>query len=100
MISSANEACNVVAEYIAGDIPSFVALMNAQAAALGMTGTHFANAHGLHDENHYTTVRDLVTLARWAWQSEQFQEFCHADIATRCLRRTSPRSVCSARQTI
>ena len=40
-----------------------------------MTGTHFANAHGLHDENHYTTVRDLVTLARWAWQSEQFQEF-------------------------
>ena len=75
MISSANEACNVVAEYIAGDIPSFVALMNAQAAALGMTGTHFANAHGLHDENHYTTVRDLVTLARWAWQSEQFQEF-------------------------
>lgn len=49
--------------------------MNAQAAALGMTGTHFANAHGLHDENHYTTVRDLVTLARWAWQSEQFQEF-------------------------
>lgn len=35
MISSANEACNVVAEYIAGDIPSFVALMNAQAAALG-----------------------------------------------------------------
>ena len=75
MISSANEACNVVAEYIAGDIPSFVALMNAQAAALGMTGTHFANAHGLHDENHYTTVRDLVTLARWAWQSEQFQGF-------------------------
>ena len=75
MISSANEACNVVAEHIAGDIPSFVALMNAQAAALGMTGTHFANAHGLHDENHYTTVRDLVTLARWAWQSEQFQEF-------------------------
>ncbi len=76
MISSANEACNVVAEYIApGDIPSFVAFMNAQAAALGMTGTHFANAHGLHDENHYTTVRDLVTLARWAWQSEQFQEF-------------------------
>ena len=51
LIVSANEACNVVAEYIAGDIPSFVALMNAQAAALGMTGTHFANAHGLHDEN-------------------------------------------------
>lgn len=75
MISSANEACNVVAEYIAGDIPSFVALMNAQAAALGMDKARFANAHGLYDENHYTTVRDLVTLARWAWQSEQFQEF-------------------------
>lgn len=75
MISSANEGCNVIAEYISGDVESFVALMNQQAAALGMTSTHFANAHGLHEEDHYTTVRDLAILARWAWQDEQFQEF-------------------------
>lgn len=75
MVSSANEGCNVIAEYVAGDVASFVDLMNRQAAALGMTSTHFANAHGLHDENHYTTVRDLMTLARWAWSNEDFREF-------------------------
>lgn len=75
MVSSANEACNVVAEYISGSIGGFVALMNEYAAALGMTATHFANTHGLHTDEHYTTVRDLSTLVRWAWQHEQFREF-------------------------
>lgn len=75
MVSSANEGCNVIAEYVAGSVSDFVDLMNRQAAALGMTGTHFANAHGLHDENHYTTVRDLTVLARWAWANEEFREF-------------------------
>lgn len=75
MVSSANEACNAVAEYISGDIPSFVALMNQKAQELGMTNTHFANPHGLHDDDHYTTARDLATLASWAWQNPQFREF-------------------------
>ncbi len=75
MVSSANEGCNVVAEYISGSVEEFVVLMNQKAAQLGMSGTHFANAHGLHDENHYTTVRDLSTLALWAWQNLQFREF-------------------------
>lgn len=75
MVSSANEACNVVAEYIAGDKAGFVALMNQKAQELGMTATHFANTHGLHDDEHYTTVRDLATLATWAWQNPQFREF-------------------------
>lgn len=75
MVSSANEACNVVAEYISGDIDSFVDLMNETAQSLGMSSTHFANTHGLHDENHYTTAYDLSILARWAWQSEQFRKY-------------------------
>ncbi len=75
LVSSANEGCNVVAEYISGSVEDFVALMNEKAAELGMTGTHFANAHGLHDANHYTTVRDLATLACWAWKNPQFREF-------------------------
>lgn len=76
MVASVNEACNVIAEYIAGDVESFVAMMNAQAELLGMDSTHFANTHGLHDARHSTTVRDLSVLARWAWQNEQFREFC------------------------
>lgn len=75
MVSSANEACNVLAEYISGSISGFVALMNEYAAALGMTSTHYANTHGLHSDEHYTTVRDLSTLVRWAWQHELFREF-------------------------
>lgn len=75
MVSSANEACNAVAEYISGDIESFVILMNQKAQELGMTNTHFANPHGLHDDDHYTTARDLATLATWAWQNPQFREF-------------------------
>ena len=99
MISSANEACNVVAEYIAGDTPSFVALMNAQAAALGMTGTHFANAHGLHDENH---TPPCATLLRWRAGPGRVSSFRNSPRRhpTRCLRRTSPRSACSTRRTI
>ncbi|MGM9563309.1 MAG: D-alanyl-D-alanine carboxypeptidase family protein [Faecousia sp.] len=75
MVSSANEGCNVVAEYISGSVEAFVDLMNRQAQTLGMTGTHYANTHGLHDEDHYTTVRDLAILATWAWQNPQFREF-------------------------
>lgn len=78
MVSSANEGCNVIAEYISDDISSFVDLMNQQAKKLGMNSTHFANAHGLHNENHYTTAYDLSLLARWAWQNEQFREYATA----------------------
>ena len=75
MVSSANEGCNVVAEYIAGSVDAFVAMMNEKAAALGMHATHYANPHGLHNSEHYTSVRDLAVLATWAWQNSQFREF-------------------------
>lgn len=74
MLSSANEACNVVAEYISGDIASFVELMNQKAAALGCHGTHFVNPHGLHDENHYTTANDLCRIARKALENPVFRD--------------------------
>ncbi|MCI8525453.1 MAG: D-alanyl-D-alanine carboxypeptidase [Oscillospiraceae bacterium] len=73
MLSSANEACNVAAEYIAGSVDAFVAMMNEEAAALGCTGTHFCNPHGLHDENHYTTARDLSLIAMKALEDETFR---------------------------
>lgn len=82
MVSSANEGCNVVAEYIAGSTDAFVAMMNEKAAALGMHGTHYANTHGLHNSEHYTTVRDLAVLAMWAWQNPQFREFATTTVHT------------------
>ena len=73
MLSSANEACNVAAEYVAGSVDAFVDMMNEEAAALGCTGTHFANPHGLHDENHYTTARDLSLITLEALKNETFK---------------------------
>ncbi len=64
LILSANEVANAVGEHVAGDAQAFVDMMNAKATELGCTNTHFMNAHGLHDENHYTTARDLATIAR------------------------------------
>ena len=78
MVSSANEGCNVIAEHVSGNIDSFVELMNRKAAELGMKDTHFANAHGLHDDSHYTTAYDLSLLSRWAWQNERFREYATA----------------------
>lgn len=74
MLSSANEACNVVAEYISGDVADFVDLMNQKAAALGCRDTHFANPHGLHDENHYTTASDLCRITRKALENPTFRD--------------------------
>lgn len=76
MVNSTNEAGNVIGEYVAGDIPSFVNLMNKTAKDLGCTGTHFANTHGLHDPNHYTTARDLSVITRKALTYEVFREIC------------------------
>ncbi len=76
MLASANEACNVVAEYISGSVDAFVDLMNERAEQIGCTGTHFANAHGLHDDNHYTTARDLAKITMVALQNDTFLEIC------------------------
>ena len=64
LLHSANDGANAIAEHVAGDIDSFVSLMNAKAQELGMVGTHYENAHGLHDSNHYTTVRDMYILSK------------------------------------
>ena len=62
MVQSANDAALVIAEYIGGSQEAFAEMMNAEARALGCTGSHFTNPHGLHDEDHYTTARDLAKI--------------------------------------
>lgn len=74
LLPSANEACNVLAYVVAGGVDEFVALMNQRAAELGMTDTHFANTHGLHDENHYTTAWDIWLMAHEAMKNSTFRE--------------------------
>ncbi len=62
-IGSANDAAYALGEYIAGSEDAFVADMNRNARQLGMTATHFANPHGLHAKDHYTSAHDLGLLA-------------------------------------
>ena len=73
LVPSANEACNILAEAIAGDEESFAELMNAKAAELGCVNTHFTNPHGLHDEDHYTTAYDIYLMAKAAMEYELFR---------------------------
>jgi len=62
-VQSGNDACIALAEAIAGSEDVFVQLMNREAARLGMAGSHFMNPTGLPDAQHYSTARDLYTLA-------------------------------------
>jgi serine-type D-Ala-D-Ala carboxypeptidase (penicillin-binding protein 5/6) len=62
-VQSGNDACVALAEAVAGSEDAFVQLMNREAARLGMAGTHFMNPTGLPDAQHYSTARDLYTLA-------------------------------------
>ncbi|MCQ2406833.1 MAG: D-alanyl-D-alanine carboxypeptidase, partial [Oscillospiraceae bacterium] len=76
MVSSANEACNIIAEYISGSVSDFVDLMNNRAISLGCSYTHFANTHGLPNDNHYTTCRDFSKIAAEASKHELFMKIC------------------------
>ena len=74
LVHSANDAANVLAEAVAGNIPAFVDKMNVRAAELGMDHTHFVNTHGYHDDEHYTTARDLLKLAVEAMKNDLFRQ--------------------------
>lgn len=75
LVHSANDASNVLAEYISGSIDEFVNLMNEKVKELGCNNTHFVTTNGLHDDNHYTTAKDLCTIARYCMKNSTFRKF-------------------------
>ena len=74
MIPSGNDAANAIAVHVGGSIENFVAMMNEEAQRLGATGTHFANANGLTNEDHYTTAYDLYLMFNEALKYDEFRE--------------------------
>lgn len=82
MLSSANEACNILARYVSGSISDFVDLMNDRAEELGCTGTRFANPSGLDNRNHYSTARDLALITMEALRHQEFITLCSDDSYT------------------
>lgn len=74
LLRSANDAAAVIAKYIGGSIENFARMMNEKAKEIGCTNTNFVNPHGLHDENHYTTAKDLALIAKYAMKIPEFRK--------------------------
>ena len=72
-LPSGADATNAAAFTISGSIEAYVELMNEKAQQIGMTNTHFVNTTGLHDENHYSTARDLSKLLQYCLNNETFK---------------------------
>lgn len=72
MLASANEVCTQMAVEVAGSVSAFTDMMNQRAAELGCKNTHFVNANGLPDPNHYTTAYDLALILSEAIKNENF----------------------------
>ncbi len=82
MLRSANDAAEAIAIIIANDVETFAKMMNEKAKELGLSNTHFTNPHGLSDESHYTTARELAKIAAYALKNETFREICSLKNAT------------------
>ncbi|MBP3304337.1 MAG: D-alanyl-D-alanine carboxypeptidase [Oscillospiraceae bacterium] len=80
--ASANDAAVVIAEHIAGSEAAFLEMMNGKAQALGCTGTHFSNVHGLHDEQTYTTARDVCKILTAALENDTFKTIFETEVYT------------------
>lgn len=77
LLKSGNDAAEAIAEHISGNTEEFAALMNKESALLGATHSHFVNAHGLHDKQHYTCVYDLYLLFQSALKYDLFKKIIH-----------------------
>ncbi len=81
LIISANDACLAAIEHVGGDEEQFVTLMNAKAAELGLSNTHFSNACGFDGPDHYSTAEDLAMLSEVAMQNAVFRELVREERA-------------------
>ncbi len=85
LLSSANEACNIIAARIDGSVEAFVEHMNQRAAELGCTNTNFVNTNGLPAENHYSSAYDLYLITKEAIKHPLFLEICDTKSYTSAL---------------
>lgn len=74
MLKSGNDAAVAIAEHISGSEEAFAELMNETARSFGATNSHFVNANGLHDEQHYTCVYDLYLIFAHAIEEDFFMQ--------------------------
>lgn len=73
LLASGNEVAHAVASNTEGGYDNFLRLMNEKAKELGCTNSNFTNSHGLHDDNHYTSARDMALIGAAAFQNADFR---------------------------
>lgn len=79
LVQSANDAAAALAEFVGGSEAGFLEMMNQKAVDLGAENTHFANPHGLDQEGHYSSARDLAIIAEYAMREPLFREIVKSD---------------------
>lgn len=94
VMSSFGDCTYLAAQYFGGSVENFVDLMNQKAKELGLKGTKYQNPVGLHDENNYTTVRDIQKLTEYALKKKVFKEICETS------RYTMPATNMSGQRTL
>jgi len=72
LVRSGNDTAMAIAQGVGGTVSKFVQMMNDKAREMGLENTHFANPHGLDEDGHYTSARDLLTMARAAMEDPVF----------------------------
>lgn len=75
MVHSACDACEVLAEFVGGTKENFVKMMNDWVKKVGCNDTNFTNPSGLHDDNHYTTARDMSKITLAALKNADFVKY-------------------------
>lgn len=74
MLISDNGAATAIAEAIGGNVNHFASMMNEKARAIGAVDTHFVNANGMPDEDHYSTARDMAKIAQYGLRNKEFRQ--------------------------
>ncbi|MBQ9080375.1 MAG: D-alanyl-D-alanine carboxypeptidase [Clostridia bacterium] len=92
-LPSGADATGTLALYVAGSEKAFVDLMNTKAGELGLTNTHFANASGLHDDDHYTTPREMAAIVAYAMNNELCREILSATSYTTAPTAEHPQGI-------
>lgn len=94
MVASATDASVVAAAYVGGSINGFLVMMNEKAVELGCQGTNYSNVHGLHDEQTYTTARDIARITEAALENEVFREmFCASEYTMAATNKHDARTI-------
>ncbi len=82
MLKSANDMATQIAVSIGGSVEGFTTMMNDRAVQLGCTGTHFNNANGMPDDNHYSTAHDFALIMQECIKNETFRKITSTAVVT------------------